>query len=141
MTEEHIAAVAEIERLCFSSPWSEKSLGMLTREGAKAFVITVDGQVAAYGGMLTVLDEGQVTNIATHPSFRRRGFAHAVTGALSSCGKAEGLESIYLEVRRSNLSAISLYESCGYRAIGERKNFYSDPVEDAILMKITLVEE
>lgn len=141
MTEEHIPAVAEIEKLCFSSPWSENSLGMLTRDGGRAFVVTVDGQVVAYGGMLTVLDEGQVTNIATHPSFRRRGFARAVTEALISCGRTEGLESIYLEVRRSNLSAISLYESCGYRAIGERKNFYSDPVEDAILMKITLVEE
>ena len=140
MTEEHISEVAEIERLCFSSPWSENSLRMLTDGRGVAYVAVCDGRVAAYGGMIAVLDEGQVTNIATHPELRRRGAARAVTEALISYGRKGGLEGIYLEVRKSNSAAISLYEGCGFVAVGERKKFYSDPCEDAILMKKTLVE-
>lgn len=133
--------VAEIEALCFSQPWSENSLRMLTRESAVACVALEDGHVVAYGGMMTVLDEGQVTNIATHPRFRRRGYARAVTEALSDIGRQKGLDSIYLEVRRSNEGAIALYKSCGYLSIGERRGFYSNPTEDAILMKKALGEE
>ena len=141
MTEEHVDGVGEIEQLCFSQPWSKNSLMMLTKEGAVACVALEDGRVAAYGGMMTVLDEGQITNIATHPDFRRRGYARAVTEALSQLGRERGLEGIYLEVRRSNQAAISLYHTCGYTVIGERRGFYSNPTEDALLMKKALGEE
>ena len=137
---EHIPYVAEIERLCFSLPWSEKSLEMLTENGGVGFVAILNGQVVAYGGMMTVLDEGQVTNIATHPDFRRCGAARKVTEALSEYGRKNGIDSIYLEVRKSNNAAIALYEGCGFFAVGERKRFYSDPIEDAVVMKKTLVE-
>ena len=140
LNAEHIPHVAEIERLCFSMPWSEKSLELLTGDGGVGFVAVCDGRVAAYGGMLTVLDEGQVTNIATHPDFRRRGAAKAVTDALSEYGRKNGISFIYLEVRKSNNAAIALYEGCGFLALGERKNFYSNPTEDAVIMKKTLVE-
>lgn len=137
---EHIPHVAEIERLCFSSPWSEKSLELLAGNGGVGFVAVCDDTVIAYGGMMTVLDEGQVTNIATHPDFRRKGAAKRVTEALIEHGRENGIDAIYLEVRKSNLAAITLYEGCGFLAIGERKKFYSDPTEDAVLMKKTLVE-
>ena len=140
LDSEHIPDVAGIEMLCFSSPWSEKSLELLTGDGGVGFVAVCEGQIAAYGGMMTVLDEGQVTNIATHPDFRRRGAAKRVVEALADYGRANGIESIYLEVRKSNNAAISLYEVCGFFAIGERKKFYSNPTEDAVIMKKTLVE-
>ena len=138
MTAKHICEVSELEELCFSSPWSKKSLEMLTEDGGVGVVVTENGRVAAYGGML---DEGQITNIAVHPNFRRRGYGRAVTKALSDFGKQRGLSAIYLEVRRGNLAAQGLYLSCGYAEIGERKGFYSHPTEDAILMKINLQEE
>lgn len=141
MTQGHIGDVEEIERLCFSSPWSEESLGMLLREGGVGFVAVEDGRTVAYAGMLTVLDEGQITNIATHPDYRRRGFARAVTRALTEYAKEQELGSIYLEVRISNRTAIDLYESCGFYRIGTRKNFYSHPTEDAQLMKYDVREE
>lgn len=137
---EHIPCVAEIERLCFSSPWSPKSLELLTGNGGVGFVAIYDGQIIAYGGMMTVLDEGQVTNIATHPDFRRMGAARTVTDALAEYGRKNGISSIYLEVRKGNGAAIALYEGCGFFAVGERKRFYSDPIEDAVIMKKILVE-
>ena len=141
MEQRHIDDVEEIESLCFSSPWSGESLGMLLREGGVGFVAVEDGRVVAYAGMLTVLDEGQITNIATHPDYRRRGYALAVTRALTEYARERGLSSVYLEVRASNVAAISLYESCGFCGIGVRKNFYSRPTEDAQLMKFEVREE
>ena len=134
--KEHLCAVAEIEELCFSEPWSEESLQLLTREGGAGFVALVDGKVAAYGGMLCVLDEGQITNIATHPDFRRRGLARAVVGALAKYARENGITSIFLEVRESNAAARSLYKQCGFEEIGSRKRFYRAPVEDAVLMRL-----
>ena len=135
IAEEQLCAVAEIERLCFSEPWSEDSLRMLTRDGAIGFVAVVDGKVAAYGGMLCVLDEGQITNIATHPQFRRRGLGAAIVRALSGYAENNGITSIFLEVRESNQAARSLYTAAGFEKIGMRKRFYRAPVEDAVLMR------
>lgn len=134
-----IAAIAEIERLCFSEPWSEGSLEILTREGAVGFAAVVDGIVAAYGGMMCVLDEGQITNIATHPGFRRRGLGREVVSALAEYARANGIASIFLEVRESNTAARALYTACGYREIGRRRRFYRNPAEDAVLMECKIV--
>ena len=135
---QHIEAVADIERQCFSQPWSEKSLEMLVGDGAVGVVALVDGKVAAYGGMLYVLDEGQITNIATHSEYRRRGLASLVVNELSKIARELELSGIYLEVRHSNIAAQSLYTACGYRRIGERRAFYSNPTEDAVRMRLAL---
>lgn len=140
LSREHLSAVAEIEGLCFSSPWSERSLEILLGDDGVGFVALRDGQVIAYGGMMTVLDEGQVTNIATHPSYRRMGAARLVTDALAEYGRERALSEIYLEVRVSNAGAIALYEKCGFSKVGERKGFYRCPTEDALVMKKILVE-
>ena len=135
ISREHLADVAEIERLCFSEPWSENSLCLLTEDGGVGFVVLFDGKAVAYGGMTYVLDEGQITNIATHPDFRRRGFARAVVDALCEYSEKNEISSVFLEVRASNISAMSLYEACGFERIGERKSFYRRPTEDAVMMK------
>ena len=135
---EHLSGVAELERLCFSEPWSEKSLELLLRDGAVGFAVLEDGAVVAYGGMTYVLDEGQITNIATHPSARRKGFGARIVGALCDFARESGLREIFLEVRASNEGAIALYSQSGFLRVGERRGFYRAPLEDAIIMKINL---
>ena len=131
----HLEGAAQIEALCFSEPWSAKSLELLLGDGAVGIAVIEDGCVVAYGGMMCVLDEGQVTNIATHPDHRRRGFGGAVTEALLDIARDRALCVVYLEVRQSNTAAISMYEQCGFERIGLRKGFYRSPTEDAILMQ------
>ena len=140
LAEEHLPDVAELERLCFSEPWSENSLRMLTEASALGVVAVVGDRAVAYGGMTTVLDEGAVTNIATHPAFRRRGLGRQVTEALLRSAADVGIGTVFLEVRESNEAAIALYETLGFRACGIRKNFYRHPTESAIQMVWTAEE-
>ena len=132
--EEHLTEVAEIEALCFSEPWSREALSLLMREGGMALVACLDGRVVAYGGMTYVLDEGSVTNIATHPDARRRGIGRRLTATMLERARSIGLCRVFLEVRESNLAARSLYEELGFHACGVRKKIYRRPVESAIQM-------
>ena len=134
LTNEDIPFVAEIERLCFDEPWSERSLALLLDEKNAGFVAILDGRVAAYGGMITVLDEGQITNIATHPDFRRLGLARQIMGAIDAFSVKRGIAFLSLEVREQNLAARSLYTSCGWSEVGLRKGFYSKPRDNAVIM-------
>lgn len=135
---EHLGAIAELEKHCFFEPWSEKALELLLAENAFGFVLMQDGQALAYAGMMTVLDEGQITNVATHPEHRSRGLGGAVLTALLDGARARGLSQISLEVRRSNRDAIALYERAGFSVAGERRNFYKHPTEDALVMLLAL---
>ena len=131
---EHISGVHTIEELCFSEPWSEKSLELLCEENNFGVVALVDGVVAAYGGMTCVLDEGGITNIATHPDYRRRGLASAVLSEMLCQAEKREIENIFLEVRLSNEAARCLYLSKGFSELGVRKGFYRHPPEDALQM-------
>ena len=135
LTAETIPGVAELEKLCFAEPWSAKSLELLTNEGiGVGMVCRKDGIVCAYGGMLVAVDEGQITNIATHPDFRRMGYGRAVVESLVKYAKNNRLDSISLEVRESNKAAIELYSSFGFKVEGKRKDFYTKPTEAALVM-------
>ena len=135
MTADDISGVADIEKLCFSSPWSADSLKLLTNEGiGMGMVCRKDGKVCAYGGMLIAVDEGQITNIATHPDYRRQGYGKAIVESLIKYAKNNRLVSISLEVRASNKAAIDLYTSLGFKSEGKRKDFYTSPREDALVM-------
>lgn len=140
LTASHLAGAALLEALCFSEPWSEKSLEMLLAEPGVGFAVIdrTSGQVQAYGGMLCVGTEGQVTNIAVDPDCRRRGHGRAVTAALLGEAAARGLEQVTLEVRASNEAAIALYQQLGFAAVGRRPHFYRRPTEDAVLMTLNL---
>lgn len=131
MEEQHVAAIAELERQCFSEPWSESAL----REelGRGLFLAAVEGDtVLGYVGCQTVLDEGYITNVAVLPAYRRRGVAEGLlTGLL---GRAAGLSFVTLEVRASNAAACALYEKLGFQRVGIRRGFYRVPTEDAVLM-------
>ena len=132
---EHLPLIAMLEQTVFEEPWSEQSLALLCTEGGFG-VLVLDGTdtALAYGGMLTVLDEGQITNIATHPDHRRRGYAAAVLGKLLDEARVRGLATVSLEVRESNTPAISLYTRFGFEIAGRRNNFYTAPREHALVM-------
>ena len=131
----HLDGTAELERLCFSSPWSRESLKLLTNDGiGVGFVCELDGKVVAYGGMLVAVDEGQITNIAVHPDYRRRGLAGAVLNSLMRYAKSCHADSVTLEVRASNSAAIALYKKAGFAEVGRRRAFYAKPIEDAVIM-------
>ena len=136
----HLKGVAALEALCFTAPWSEQSLSLLLGEAAFGMVAvkTEADTPVAYVGMMTVLDEGQITNVATHPDYRRRGLAAAVLMALLAEARARGLATVTLEVRESNAAAIALYEKHGFSVVGKRNHFYQNPREHALVMLCNL---
>lgn len=139
MAERHLAALAEIEKACFHAPWSES---MLREELGKGIFLVAerDGQAVGYVGCQTVLDEGYITNVAVSPDARRQGIARALIAKLTDEARAAGLAFVTLEVRASNAPAIALYEGAGFGRVGVRKNFYTAPTEDAVLMTLFLKE-
>lgn len=141
LVRDRLSEIAEVERECFSTPWSADALAMLTEEPNVGFFVECDGRIVGYGGMQCVLDEGQITDIAVLPAFRRRGIAAAILEALLGYAREHSLNVIFLEVRESNLPALSLYrDRFGFEVLGIRKGFYSHPKEDAYNMRLLLTE-
>lgn len=135
MTAEDVSAVAEIEKQCFSSPWTAQGLLSETENPSAAFfVLEKDEEICAYMGMHIVLDECYIANVAVKSSCRKQGYGRRLVENALFTAKERDCTFISLEVRKSNLPAISLYEKCGFEKVGERKNFYSSPTENALIM-------
>lgn len=135
MTEQTVEAVAALEKLCFSSPWSSDSLRTELMNPLAVFrTASTGGVVVGYVGMHHVVDEGYITNVAVNPDYRRCGIARALMDSLLDYGKANGLCSVTLEVRESNEAARALYRGLRFEDVGRRKAFYTQPTEDAVLM-------
>ncbi len=135
MTADDVSAVAEIEKECFSSPWTQQGLLSETENpSAEFFVLEKDKCIAAYMGMHIVLDECYIANVAVKDSCRKKGYGQRLVENALQIAKQKGCFFITLEVRLSNLPAISLYEKCGFEKAGERKDFYSYPKENALIM-------
>lgn len=131
MTSEHISSVYEIEKICFSHPWSADDLAsQLELETSHFLVALVDDTVAGYMGLQIFSGEGYVTNVAVLPEYRGMGIAKA----LIKKQLENDMSFITLEVRESNTPAISLYDKMGFKNVGIRPHFYSDPDENAIIM-------
>ena len=129
--------LAMIEKECFSEPWSESSIRALINDEKAVSVTAVYGdtnEIAGFGSYYFVLDEGYINNIAVRSPFRRKGVGAQIVEALKDKGKELGLSLISLEVRRSNAAAQGLYEKYGFEVLGERKSYYSDNREDALIM-------
>ncbi len=139
ITREDAKALAQLDKECFSVPWSEKSfLDEVSNQAAK-YVIAKDGDIiAGYAGFWQVLDEGQITNVAVRKDSRRRKIASAMIFELIKKAIQHNISRLTLEVRKSNNAAISLYTSCGFKVVGERKNYYHSPTENAVLMELTI---
>lgn len=138
MTSEHLDQVADIERLCFSDPWSRRMLSEhLENECAATLVAQgADGTVLGYAGLLVVLDEGYITNVAVRPEYRRQGIASELLEVFRRFGEGNHMAFLTLEVRASNTAARALYQKHGYAEVGCRKNYYEHPKEDAIIMTL-----
>lgn len=137
ISESDAKELAELDRQCFSVPWSEKSFADESKNNiAVYFVAKIDGKIAGYAGFWHVADEGDITNIAVLPEYRRQGIASKLLEQLVLEAKERKLELLTLEVRESNASAIALYERFGFEKIGQRKRFYTNPEEDALIMTL-----
>jgi len=138
MNGDHLDEVAELERICFSVPWSRNMLAEELDNLLSAFLVALDDndRVVGYAGLQVVLDEGYITNVAVRPECRRQGIAAKLLQVFLDFAKANKLAFLTLEVRASNYDAIALYGSRGFRSVGRRKNYYEHPREDAIIMTL-----
>lgn len=136
MAEQHLEQISQLEKICFSVPWSKSLLKTELGNEKSKFLVAVDKNedVLGYVGLNFVLDEGYITNIAVFPEFRRFGIAKKLLGSLIDFAYIQNLKFISLEVRKSNFAAIKFYENMQFLSVGVRKNFYSFPKEDAIIM-------
>lgn len=138
MSECDIAEVARLEKECFSSPWSEKQLEEeLENPTARFLVLKLGEKVLGYIGANNIANEVYITNIAVFPEYRQKGYGEKLLSRLCYLSTVEGAEFVTLEVRKSNKTAIRLYEKCGFEKVGERKNFYFDPTEDAYIYTLS----
>ena len=137
--EADIPALAALEKICFSLPWTEEQL-RASLPGERSVLLAAEGagKVLGYVGMMHVLDEGYLSNVAVDPACRRQGVAKALIAELLRRAGELSLAFVTLEVRESNAPAIALYEGFGFAPVGRRKNYYDAPKEDAVLMTVYL---
>ena len=137
MTKDHVAQVAELEKVCFgSAAWSENSVASEVDNPLSIWLVAVeDAEVLGYVGSQTVMDETDMMNIAVHPDYRCRGIAEELVNTLVTALKEKGSHCLTLEVRASNAPAIRLYEKHGFLQVGLRKNYYHNPKEDALILR------
>ena len=129
------ARIAELEKICFAVPWSELSFREEIKNPCAYYTVAEDsGKVVGYGGIWNVFDESYITNIAVDPKYRQTGVGRAVLNKLLQEAKRKGAQLVTLEVRPSNVPAMSLYESEGFVQLGLRKAYYPDNGEDALVM-------
>ena len=137
MDRSRVADVAAIEQECFSRPWSEDMLTQELYNDSASYILAVaeDGTALGYAALTVVLDEGSIDKVAVKGKYRRMGVADALVDAFVRFGRAN-LAFLTLEVRQSNTAALELYMKHGFVQVGRRKNYYTDPREDAILMTL-----
>ena len=135
--EADIETVCELEKQCFSDPWSESFFHRLLRTDSLFLVALCDGKVTGYAAFGQYGEEAELYNIAVAPDQRGKGIAGKLL--CEGFSRLTGAIKVYLEVRESNAQAISLYEKFGFKKDGMRKNYYSCPTENAILMSLDLI--
>ncbi|MCA1032901.1 ribosomal protein S18-alanine N-acetyltransferase [Bacillus timonensis] len=142
MTIEDIDAIVEIEELSFATPWSRESFyNELINNHFATYIVMVDGEkIIGYCGMWIIVDEAHITNIAVLPHYRGKKLGEALLTQAIKCAEELGAISITLEVRVSNIVAQSLYRKFGFKDGGIRKQYYSDNLEDALVMWVKLDE-
>ena len=144
MAAEHLDRLEQLERMCFSRPWSKKMLAEELDNQCAAFLVAVEPETekaVGYAGRLVVADEGYITNVAVDPSCRRQGVAAQLLQVFDNFAKGNHLAFLTLEVRPSNAAAIALYEGFGFREVGRRRNYYDLPKEDALILTKYYTEE
>ena len=135
LTQKDSAATHEIMKKSFSTSWTRETIDALIKSGNAVCLGAFEGDVLmGYAFLEWVLDEGSLTDIAVQEDFRRKGISQKLMDSLLKSAVEKNLVFVTLEVRASNIPAISLYEKNGFMQIGKRKAYYTAPVEDALLM-------
>jgi ribosomal-protein-alanine N-acetyltransferase len=139
MKPEDLDEVMAIEEASFPTPWPRQIFEMeLKSKRSFKRVSRIGGVVTGYIIAWMVYDEGHILNIAVHPNFRREGIGETLMRECLDHFSKEGARYAILEVRRSNMAAIKLYEKLGFKSIGVRRGYYTDTGEDAIMMMLTM---
>ena len=140
MTRADLGEVMSIERASFSMPWRATTFeGLLTRSDADLIAaVADDDRLVGYAVVWTVVDQAELGNVAVHEEWRKRGVGRTLVEAALERARARAAEECFLEVRESNRTAQSLYEKCGFHPIGRRRRYYSNPTEDALVMRAQL---
>ena len=137
MEQAHVLQVAELEKLCFSMPWSENAIsGELTNPLSLWIVAIEAGKVVGYVGSQSVMGEADMMNLAVQPEYRRKGIGRGLVQTLVHRLSKNGVYSLTLEVRASNETAITLYRNLGFAQVGLRPNYYTNPREDALILRL-----
>jgi [ribosomal protein S18]-alanine N-acetyltransferase len=135
LTKDHLLQVYEIECVSFHSPWSIDALNQELLNPTARYVVAIkDKKVIGFGGMWLILDEAHITNIAVHPAYRNLKIGSLILESLIQIGEEEGILSMTLEVRVSNINAQRLYGKYNFIVAGRRKAFYQDNKEDCLIM-------
>ena len=136
MNASDVTAIAELEKCCFSDPWSENSIASeLNNPLSYWLVAEVDGEVAGYVGSQSVLDAADMMNLAVSSKYRKQGIGQALVRNLVQHLQQNNVIALLLEVRVSNAPAIALYEKMGFVQVGRRPNYYHNPREDALILR------
>jgi len=142
MREEDLAEVLAIERICFSNPWTQDTFRGEIQNKAISFPLAVihpgDKKLIGYVIFWQIGDEAQINNIAIHPDYQGRGFGEQTLRYVLDRLRENGIHFVSLEVRVSNLPALRLYRKIGFAVLGIRKEYYTNPAEDAYVMGLML---
>lgn len=136
MDSAHVEAIAELEKLCFNDPWSVNSIASELTNPLSCWIVAMDeGRLVGYVGSQSVLGWADMMNLAVHPDYRRQHIAEELVETLIRQLKKNQVTCLTLEVRVSNIPAISLYEKMGFIAVGRRPGYYHKPREDALILR------
>lgn len=139
MVYEDAAAVHEIDKACFTDAWNLASFQDIFKFKDNYYLLALwNGAIIGFAGILVVIDEADLINIAVLPDFQGKGVGKQLLKKIMELAKEKGVKAMTLEVRESNIKARKLYESFGFTEIFVRKQYYSSPVEDAVIMRGTL---
>jgi ribosomal-protein-alanine N-acetyltransferase len=134
-----VPEVLSIERMLFTTPWSETAfLKEIYSPYSMTKVAVLEGEIAGYVCASHLLDEGHILNLAVHPDLRRRSVATILVGKVIDELRMKECKALFLEVRVSSHGAVQFYERFGFRSVGYRKDYYTLPKEDAVLMELAL---
>lgn len=135
MLVEDLDQVVEIEKSLFSVPWTKEGFfTFLIKEENMFFVVEEKGKILGYCSMQTVLDEGDILNVAVRRERQKEGIGYFLVDSMLMMAEARGIRTVHLEVREGNDTARRLYQRLGFAEDGLRKNYYTDPLENAVLM-------
>lgn len=139
MAEGDVQAVAALEALSFPTPWKPRTFHrLLANPSVETWVATAADGIVAYAILWCVLDQAELANIAVAPDHRGKGIGGRLLDHALAVGRRRGVRTVFLEVRPSNTGARRLYEARGFQEVGRRPDYYQEPVEDALVLRLEL---